>query len=208
MGFGWSNNSQFNMLDTAGSGGQDMRVLLDDDLVVVAVAGGGPAYDSCGLNAAVVDDLLYSYLRTAIVSSSPLTPNPQGVARLAALVETASLPYDGPPQPVPPLPAIAETISGVAFEFGTQPVPLEVTFSFPGGDEATVEISFTEILNLRIGLDDVFRISHGQYGLPYAAKGRWLDDTRFAMLLDQVALWEYLGMEFEFDGGSQGQLFD
>jgi CubicO group peptidase (beta-lactamase class C family) len=201
MGFGWSNNSELNMLGTGGSGGQEMRVLLDDDLVIVTVAGGGPAYDSCGRNGAVIDDLLYGYLRTAIVSSSPLAPNPQGVARLTALVETASQPFDGSPQPVPPLPAMATTVSGVVFEFDAYPLE-SMTLSFPGGDEAMLDIRTNETLMLRIGLDDVYRISHDRYGLPHAAKGRWLDDTRFAVLFDQVARWQFLDMEFEFDGDS------
>jgi CubicO group peptidase (beta-lactamase class C family) len=201
MGFGWANNSGLNMLDTAGSGGQSMRVLLDDDVVVVAVAGGGPAYDSCGRNSAVIDDLLYNYLRTAIVSSSPLAPNPQGVARLTALVETASLPFDGPPQPVPTLPAIAETISGVVFEMDANPVQVDwFSLSFPPGNEAMIEIGGIEVVSLRIGLDDMFRVSPGEHGLPFAAKGRWVDDTRFAMLYDQVAQWRLLDLEFLFEG--------
>ena len=88
-------------------------MLVDDDLVVVTVAGGGPAYGDCGLNGAVIDDLAYGYLRDAVVSSSPLAPNPLGEARLASLVDSAAQPFDGPPQSVPPLPAIASTISGV-----------------------------------------------------------------------------------------------
>jgi len=201
MGFGWAINFELSMLDTAGSGGQVMRVLLDSDLVVVAVAGGGPAYDSCGRNNAVVDDLLYDYLRMAVVSSSPLAPNPQGTARLAALVEAASLPYDGPPQPVPPLPAIADTVSGVVFEIEPNPLNLRwLSVSFPPGNEALLEYQMTEVVTVSVGLDDVFRISPGEHGLPFAAKGSWLDDTRFGLLLDQTALWRLLDVELDFDG--------
>jgi hypothetical protein len=117
------------------------------------------------------------------------------------LAETASLPYDGPPQPVPPLPAIAETISGVVFDMDANPVQLEwFSLSFPSGNEAVVEIEGIEVDLLRIGLDDMFRVSFGEYGLPFAAKGRWVDDTRFAMLFDQVALWRLLDLEFRFEG--------
>ncbi len=201
VGFGWANNSVLNTVDTAGSGGQTMRMLVDDDLVVVTVAGGGPAYGACGLNGAVIDDLAYGYLRDAVVSSSPLAPNPQGVARLAALVETASQPFDGPPQPVPPLPAIASSLSGVVYAMDPNPAHVEwFSLSFPPGDEALVEFRTTDDVAARVGLDDVFRISPGLYGLPYAAKGQWLDDTRFHMILDQVAEWRLLDLEFEFEG--------
>jgi CubicO group peptidase (beta-lactamase class C family) len=202
IGFGWSNDSVLNMLGTAGSGGQYMRIMVDDEVVVVSVAGGGVAYGSCGLNGALIYDILNDYLRSAVVSSSPLAPNPQGTARLAALVESASQPFDGPPQPVPPLPAMASTISGVTFDFDADHVPLHsMTLSFPGGDEAMLEIHTFEILNLRVGLDDVYRISRGEYGLPYAAKGGWLDESRFALIVDQVARWEALEMELDFSGG-------
>jgi len=201
MGFGWAVNSVLNICDTAGSGGQTMRVLVDDDLVVVSVAGGGPAYGACGLNGAVIDNLAYDYLRSAVVSSSPLAPNPQGVARLAALVATASQPFDGPPQPVPPLPAIASSISGVVYEIEANPAQVEwFSLSFPPGDEALVEYRTTDYVSVWVGLDDVLRITPGLYGLPYAAKGQWLDDTRFAMILDQVAEWRLVELEFEFAG--------
>ena len=96
---------------------------------------------------------------------------------------------------------MATTVSGVVFEFDAYPLE-SMTLSFPGGDEAMLDIRTNETLMLRIGLDDVYRISHDRYGLPHAAKGRWLDDTRFAVLFDQVARWEFLDMEFEFDGDS------
>jgi CubicO group peptidase (beta-lactamase class C family) len=200
-GFGWASNSVLKIWDTAGSGGQTMRMLVDDDLLVVTVAGGGLAYGACGLNGAVIDNLAYDYLRDAVVSSSPLASNPHGVARLAALVETASQPFDGPPQPVPPLPAIASTVSGVVYVMDANPAHVEwFSLSFPPGDEALVKYRTTDDVTARVGLDDVFRISPGLYGLPYAAKGRWLDATRFALILDQLAEWRLLDLEFEFDG--------
>jgi hypothetical protein len=169
----------------------------------VAVAGGGPAYDECGRNGAVIDDLLYDYVTSAIVSSSPVAPNPQGVARLAGLVETAALPDDGPPQTTPPLPTTASNITGMVFEMEANPVLLEwFSLSFPGGSEALLEYRTTETVTTRVGLDDMFRVSPGELGLPFAAKGWWVDDNRFAMLLDQVPLFRYLDLEFLFEGSS------
>lgn len=55
-----------------------------------------------------------------------------------------------------PPPAMASAISGVAFEYDVPAVPLDaVTLSFPGGDEAMLEIRSSETLMLRVGLDDI-----------------------------------------------------
>ena len=106
---------------------------------------------------------------------------------------------------MPPLPAIASSISGVVYVMEANPAHVEwFSLSFPPGDEALVGYRTTGDVSARVGLDDVFRISPGLYGLPYAAKGQWLDDTRFAMILDQVAEWRLLDLEFEFDGDGDG----
>jgi CubicO group peptidase (beta-lactamase class C family) len=200
MGFHWAINSQLDFAETAGSGGQVIRFLPENDLVIVSVAGGGPAYDGCGRNGALINDWLYDHVSNSILSSSPIDPNPQGVAGLASLVEEASLAADGPPEPVPPLPAIASTISGARFVMDSNPPLLEwFSLSFPGGDEATLEYQGPERVAIRIGLDDVFRVSPGEFGLPFAAKGWWADGSRFRMLFDQVPFYRYFDVEFLFD---------
>jgi hypothetical protein len=89
----------------------------------------------------------------------------------------------------------------MVYVMDANPVDVEwFSLSFPPGDEALVGYRRTEDVSVRVGLDDVLRISPGLYGLPYAAKGHWLDDTRFAVILDQVAEWRLIDMEFEFEG--------
>jgi len=204
-GFHWIIHSDLGVMDAAGSAGQIIRLAPEDDLAMVVVAGGGPAYDMCGDNGALVDWLL-PQVRQAIHSSAPLPANPQGVARLTSMVEEAAEAAGGPPQPVPPLPAVAYTISGQRFLFETgNPLAMEwVSLSFPGGDEALVEYQTAEqgYVAIRTGLDDVVRVSPGYYGLPFASKGRWVDDNSFVVEFDQVPLWTRFDIEFSFGGGA------
>ncbi len=196
--FHWIINSRLGVVDAAGAGGQFIRLVPDDDLVLVVVAGG-----ACGQEEALVNRLS-TYASQAILSSSPLAANPQGVARLASLGAAARLADDGPPQPVPPLPALAHTISGQRFVMETNPVGLEwISLSFTGGSEALLEYkeAETEPVAVLVGLDNVFRLSPGEFGLPFAAKGWWVDDSRFALLLDKAPLYTYYDGEFRFENG-------
>ena len=201
FGFAWAVNSQQGFVETAGSGGQVMRLVRDDDLVLMSAAGGGSAYNACGRNGAIINDVLNDYVTRSILSSSALAPNPQGVARLASLIDEAALAADGSPQPVPPLPAVADSISGVRFVLEANPVPLDwVTLTFPGGSEAILEYQTTEPISISVGLDGVPRVSPGESGLPEAAKGWWEDDSRFVILLDRPALYGYLRAELVYEG--------
>ena len=161
-------------------------------------------YNECGQNAALIENVLHGYVTSAIRDTSPLTPNPQGVARLVSLVEEASLPDNSPPDPVPPLPAIAESISGVRFELEANPGALEwLKLTFTGGSEALLEYQEgTRQVALSVGLDNIFRVSVGGAGLLFSSKGRWVGDSRFAMLLDQPSLRRYYDAELQFEGDS------
>ena len=181
-----------------------MRVLRDEDMVIVTVAGGGPAYNGCGFNTALLENVLHDYFTGAIIGSSPLAPNPLGVARLASLIEEASLPDNDPPDPVPPLPAIAESISRVRFKLDDNPGSLEwLKLTFTGGSEALLEYQEgTQRFGMSVGLDNIFRKSVGAPDLLFATKGRWVGNNRFTMLLDQSSLRRYYYAELLFEGDS------
>jgi CubicO group peptidase (beta-lactamase class C family) len=203
LGFAWAIDSQRNFVETAGSGGQAMRLLRDEDVVIATVAGGGPAYNGCSWNAAVIENLMHDYVTGAILGASSLPPNPQGAARLASLVQQAPLPNDGPPGPVPPLPAIVQSISGVRYDLDDNPSHLQwLRLTFAGGSEAFLEYQEARRIGLKVGLDDRVRVSVDEYGLLYSAKGWWMDGNRFAMLLDQpsTAGSYYAEVLFEDDG--------
>ncbi len=200
-GFHWAINSRLGIFDAAGSGGQIIRLEPDNDLMLIVVAGGGPGYNGCSWNGRFVEDWLEPYVSQAILSSSPLAANPQGVDRLASLVASASL--AGSPEPVPPLPAIANTISGQRFVMEANPILEWFSLSFPGGSEALLEHQGTDTgyVAVRVGLDNVFRVSPGQLGLPFAAKGWWAADKRFALLLDVAPLISFYNIEALFGNG-------
>jgi CubicO group peptidase (beta-lactamase class C family) len=139
--------------EAGGSGGQNVFVSPEHDLVLVVLAGGGQPYHGCQYPN-VLASQVYPRVCRAILADSPLPANPSGVAALAARVATAAEPAQGPPSPVPPLPATAGTISGKRFVLEENPLALDAfTLSFPGGSEATIEIEGEEKVTLKVGLE-------------------------------------------------------
>ena len=51
-----------------------------------------------------------------------------------------------------------------------------------------------------MGLDNVWRVSPGKHNLPFAAKGRWVDDALFEGVLDQIPLHATNEADFLFAG--------
>ncbi len=199
VGFHWVIESNYR--GAGGSGGQIVELYPEDDMVLVVVAGGGTPYGGCSNPEALSAPLYSQFIRPATVSASALPPNPAGVAALAAEVAAAAASYEGPPRPVPALPATALTISDRRFVL--EPNPLEIgwfSLSFPGGSEATLQVSGEEEVTFRVGLDDVFRHAPGEFGLPAAVKGWWAGGTRFVALIDQYAIFAYLRVTMDFTG--------
>ena len=199
LGFHWVIENNYR--GAGGSGGQIVELYPDDDIVLVVVAGGGTPYAGCSNPVALSAPLYSQYIRTAIVSDSALPPNPAGVEALAASVAAAAVSNEGPPEPVPTLPATALTISGKRYDL--EPNPLQISWfslSFPGGSEATLQVSGEEEVSFRVGLDDVFRYAPGEGGLPAAAKGWWASSTRFVAIVDQFAIFVYLRVTIDFTG--------
>ena len=199
VGFHWVIENNYR--GAGGSGGQTVELYPDDDLVLVVVAGGGTPYAGCSNPVALSAPLFSQYIRPAIVSDSALPPDPAGVEALAAEVAAAAVSYEGPPHPVPALPATALAVSGR--QFVLEPNPLQISsfsLSFPGGSEATLQVSGEEEVTFRIGLDDVFRRAPGEGGLPAAAKGWWAGSTRFEALIDQYAIFNYIRVTMDFNG--------
>ncbi len=199
VGFHWVLADDYR--EAGGSGGQVALLFPDEDLMIVVVAGGGIPYAGCSNPVALAAPLASQYILPAVRSSSALPANPSGVARLAGMVEAAGVSYEGQPQSVPPLPAIASVISGERFVL--EPNLLEIqSFSLTFGEpaEATLNIVGEEEVTFLIGLDGVRRISPGESGLPAAAEGWWEGDSRFVVMLDEFALYTYLRVTLEFSG--------
>ena len=179
-----------------GAGGQNIYVVPDEDLVVVATQGstfeGGPTAD------------VISLILPAIVSDAPLPPNPGGVALLEATVRQAATPPQPAPEPVPPLPDTAQRISGKTYRLDANPFGLSaLALSFPDESEAVLRLTLSDqsVLAYRVGLDNVFRRAPGQYGLTAEARGRWESATVFSVNLNEIgniALWD-VSLRFEAD---------
>jgi len=190
--------------EAGGSGGQIVRFYPAEDVVLVLVAGGGTPYSGCSNPVALADPLYSGYIEPAVRSSAPLPPNPAGVAELAARISAASLSNEGAPHPVPALPSTALAISGKRYDLEPNSLGLQwLSLSFPPGGEAVLRIDGSvddPEIEARIGLDDVRRISTGEFGLPVAAKGWWTDSSRFVLLFDEFALYTYYRATMLFNG--------
>ena len=164
-----------------GAGGQRIFVFPDLDMVVVTTGNGGSDY-------AVIGDLLDFYILPAAESETPLPANPDGLALLESSIQQAA----AAPQPeaVSPLPEIAQQVSGQTYVLDANPLGLmSVSFTFQDGEaEALLNLSLVDGNQVEwlIGLDNVFRISPGLYGLPTAVRGGWESDNVFVIHTDQM----------------------
>ena len=167
-----------------GRGGQRIFVLPDQDMVVVTTGGGGQ--DQYG----VLETLLTSYIIPAAESATPLPANPDGVALLKSRIHQAAAPVQVEPEPVPPLPEMAQRVSRQMYVLDANQLGLQslsLTFQEEEG-EALLSLTLPENQELEylVGLDNVFRISPGRFCLPAAAKGWWESENVYVIHLDEI----------------------
>jgi CubicO group peptidase (beta-lactamase class C family) len=157
-----------------GYGGQYLVVCPEHNLVVTIVS----ALEEKDFF--IPSHLLKAYIIPACVSSAPMQENPAGLARLQAITETAANPE---PSPVPPLPEIAEQVSGRTYVLDPNPSPFKtISLAFEeGSDEATVSLAFgPKHIHVAVGLDGVYRITQSE-GYWRAYRGAWDDDSTFTI---------------------------
>lgn len=169
-----------------GVGGQEIWVLPEQDMVVVmtgATGGGGAG--------AWGDQLMNSRIIPLVESAAPLPANPDGVAVLESSVEQATAPPR--PEPVPPLPEIAQQVSGKTIVLESNPVGLQsITLDFPGEAEAALRLTFIDGNQIvwPIGLDKVYRFTPFEHGLSMGVKGEWESDNVFVTHRDVIGGYE------------------
>jgi CubicO group peptidase (beta-lactamase class C family) len=128
---------------------------------------------------------------SAARSSTPLPPNPYGVEFLESIIQQVAQ-NQAETEPVPPLPEIAQMVTGQTYILDTNPRDMQsVSLTFQGEAEAlfrlTSSLDKTQVnpadpqewwsdVEWPVGLDDVYRLSPGQYGIPMGMKGRWEDE--------------------------------
>jgi CubicO group peptidase (beta-lactamase class C family) len=190
-----------------GVGGQEIWVLPDRDMVVVmtgATGGGGAG--------AWGDQLMSSHIIPLAESAAPLPANPNGVATLESKIQAAAVPVSVQPEPVPPMPEIAQRVAGISYVFENNPLGLlSFSLSFPTDDEALLMVitmgSGTPIADPQfewlMGLDNVDRVASGRFGLLTSAKGSWESDNIFVAHIDEFANFEHhkfrVSLAFEGD---------
>jgi len=170
-----------NVATAAGKGGQRIYVLPDKDMVVVCTAGLKQEHEVSYLQ------LLTAFITPAAKPTTPLPPNPAGLASLESKIHQATLSTDEP-QPVPPLPETAQKISGQTYELETNPFELgDFSLTFEKQDEALLTLTAgDETLALSVGLDGVFRTAPGRFGLPAALKGLWKKRDVFVFDFNEI----------------------
>ncbi|HEX9121895.1 MAG TPA: serine hydrolase [Actinomycetota bacterium] len=172
-----------------GNGGQRILVVPSRDLVIMTTgAGFSPESMFESIAAAATPDL------------HPLPANPAGGDRLQAVL--AEL-VEGPePEPVPPQPPTARSISGRTYVFepnryGVRSLrvdfddPAEAVFRLDIASEASPRVD-------RVGLDGVFRPS--LEGRPIVARGHWDGPRTFVVGVDEGPGFHSYDLRLRFDG--------
>lgn len=165
-----------------GRGGQRIFVLPDQDMIVVTTGGGGR--DQSG----VLETLLISYILPAAESETPLPANPEGVALLESTIQQVAL-ARAESEPVPPLPEMAWRVSGQTYVLDANQLGLQsLSLTFQEEEEGLLNITSIDgnQVEYLVGLDNVFRISPGRFGLPVAAKGWWESENVFVIHIDEM----------------------
>jgi CubicO group peptidase (beta-lactamase class C family) len=199
-GYGYLWYFEPDLFFAAGRGGQRVHIYPELDLVVGLNAGSGIG-DYYPITLTFLDTVIESATAT-----QPLPPDPQGVALLQAKTAEAAASDEGPPQPVPPLPAAATLVSGVTYDLEANIYGLGwIRLTFPGEDEATFEAGLPDALGgdmaaIRVGLDNINRFSPGRSGVTAAAKGWWENANQFVVIHDEIGLINLWQWTFTFIG--------
>ncbi len=189
-GYGWWITGKKGEFAAIGRGGQRIQVWPEIDAILVMTGGGVD-----------IDDIEPLIAPALVDKNKPLPANPAGVARLEAAIAAVAAPPA--PKPVAPINATAKRISGKTFIFDPNPLEIEeITLEF--ADLASALFRFTHSGGKRdswpIGLDGVYRISEGEYGLPQGLRGEWADERTLVLEYDNIANNDHIFLRLSFDG--------
>ena len=165
----WSIFPDLHYYGYLGMAGQELFVLPEKNVVIVFTGA-----LQAGKEAALLD-LINEYIVPAALSEDALPANTQGFSSLEDLIQAAA----GSTQPVPALPQSAIAISGKKFELDKNPFGWkDMIFTFQAGsDEATLSISGST--DLKIGLDNRYRLTELPNSRPVGLRGRWDEPDEF-----------------------------
>lgn len=195
-GYGWwiARPGDNPIFSASGRGGQKVIVFPAMNLVLVTTGGGFE-----------LDDAL-KYVEAAIGESDPLPANPEGVADLHAALSEVAVSPDA--QAVPPLPEMAQTVSGHTYVFEDNPYRLaSIHLEFDQPAVAKVQFTFYDETGDQLGiagLDGLYRFA--QVSASSARKyilglrGEWTDAQTFALEYNEIASPNALVLKLHFDG--------
>jgi hypothetical protein len=189
-GYGWWIGQPHNEPEflATGNGGQKIKVYPRLNMIVVTT-GGGFEYSE-------IEPYFLAAMRDM---EKPLPANPAGVASLAAAL--ASIAQGPQSEPVPPLPATAQAISGKSYVFEPNRVGIEsVRLDFDASAEAILQLEMANEAGPRligVGLDGVYRTSHA--GRPILARGGWSDAQTFVIDYNEGPGLATYTLRFRFD---------
>jgi CubicO group peptidase (beta-lactamase class C family) len=195
-----------------GRDGQMIHVFPEQDIVVVHAGGGGTkfagpdSYEREGniLTPTMVKELLIPYVVQAAESETPLPANPNGVALLESKIQQAAAAPEA--KPAPPLSDTALAVSGKTYAMDANPLGISaISLTSQDEEEALLQITFGGMLQLeiRVGLDDVYRLSSGYLRNPdtlAAARGTWASDGVFSAEYDTLGNIDRWQLELSFEG--------
>jgi CubicO group peptidase (beta-lactamase class C family) len=162
-----------------GSAGQRLFV-IPKQAMVVAFVGGASSLDSD----IVPETLLTSFILPAVKSATALPANPEQITALESRVRALAMPE---PRPVPPLPAMARSISGKAYTVSANSLGIKAFALNFAENQASIKISIGDASQeLPVGLDDVYRFTTlSQSGAVLGLKGSWSSQDTFILYLYQ-----------------------
>jgi CubicO group peptidase (beta-lactamase class C family) len=190
-GYGWWITGNEGEYAAIGRGGQRIQVWPSINTLLVMTGGGVDLDDIEPLFGAALAD-----------KNKPLPANPSGVARLKATL--ASIAEPPAPRPVLPLNETARRISGKTFVVDPNPLEIEeLSLEFSDAAGAVFRFSHAggKLDSWPVGLNGVYRMSEGPFGLPQGLRGEWADEKTFALEYDNIANNDHFLLRLTFEGG-------
>jgi hypothetical protein len=171
FGYLWSIFPELKYYGYLGMAGQELFVLPEKNMVIV-FTGALPVGKEATLLRLVND-----YIVPAVLSDGSLPSNPGAFSRLEALIQAAA----GSPQPVLALPQTALDITGKTYRLDPNALGWkDMTFTFrPGSETAVLRISGSP--DMKIGLDNRYRLTQTSESRPVGLRGRWLASDEFEL---------------------------
>jgi CubicO group peptidase (beta-lactamase class C family) len=155
-----------------GWGGQQIHVFPEQDMVVVFTAG-------VSGNAILHEDLIDSYLLTAVKSDEPLSQDKQGQERLSNAIDALAAPREFKSNKLSDLASQANGLQWLVTGMGDWSM---FTLHFPDATEAQIDLELDgDSMSLAVGLDGLYRITDTEELGPVALVGWWESYDTFVL---------------------------